>query len=43
MPFLAEETFKVPNKDLLSWIFDEQKHDVDKPVGDVSRAIQLIH
>lgn len=33
MPFLAEETFKIPNKDLLSWIFDDQKHDVDKPVG----------
>jgi 4-coumarate--CoA ligase len=32
MPFLAEEHIKVPNKDLLSWMFDEQKYDQDAPV-----------
>ncbi|KEF58960.1 uncharacterized protein A1O9_03803 [Exophiala aquamarina CBS 119918] len=32
MPFLAERTFPIPNKDILSWIFDEQKFDVDKPI-----------
>jgi hypothetical protein len=32
MPFLAEKTFPIPNKDLLSWIFDEQQFDIDTPV-----------
>jgi 4-coumarate--CoA ligase len=31
-PFLADEHIDIPNKDLLSWMFDEQKYDVDKPV-----------
>jgi 4-coumarate--CoA ligase len=32
MPFLAEKTFPIPNRDLLSWIFDEQQFDIDTPV-----------
>ncbi|KAF2088761.1 acetyl-CoA synthetase-like protein [Saccharata proteae CBS 121410] len=32
MPFLAEETYAIPNKDILSWIFDDIEYDVDKPV-----------
>ena len=33
MPFLADEFLTIPNQDLLSWIFDEQKYDPDQPVG----------
>jgi 4-coumarate--CoA ligase len=29
----SKEEVPIPNKDLLSWIFDEQKYDPDKPVG----------
>lgn len=32
MPFLAEEHIKIPNKDLLSWMFDEQEYDPDTPI-----------
>jgi hypothetical protein len=32
MPFLAEEHIGVPNKDLLSWMFDDQNYDKDAPV-----------
>ncbi|ORY15061.1 4-coumarate-CoA ligase-like protein [Clohesyomyces aquaticus] len=32
MPFLAEEHIAIPNKDLLSWMFDDQKYDQDKPI-----------
>ncbi|PSN69630.1 4-coumarate-CoA ligase-like protein [Corynespora cassiicola Philippines] len=32
MPFLAEEHIDIPNKDILSWIFDDQKYDQDKPI-----------
>jgi hypothetical protein len=32
MPFLAEQNLPIPNKDLLSWMFDEPGYDVDKPV-----------
>lgn len=32
MPFLAEEFIDIPNKDLLSWMFDNQQYDPDKPV-----------
>ncbi|KAH7399658.1 4-coumarate-CoA ligase-like protein [Pyrenochaeta sp. MPI-SDFR-AT-0127] len=32
MPFLAEEHIAIPNKDLLSWMFDEQKYDQDAPI-----------
>ncbi|KAF2636241.1 4-coumarate-CoA ligase-like protein [Massarina eburnea CBS 473.64] len=32
MPFLAEEHIEIPNKDLLSWMFDEQKFDPHKPI-----------
>ncbi|KAF2118196.1 4-coumarate-CoA ligase-like protein [Lophiotrema nucula] len=32
MPFLAEEFIDVPNKDLLSWMFDDQQYDPDRPV-----------
>lgn len=35
MPFLAEEHIKIPNKDLLSWMFDDQKYDQDEPVGNM--------
>ena len=33
MPFLAEEHIAIPNKDLLSWIFDDQKYDEEKAVS----------
>ncbi|KAF2750804.1 4-coumarate-CoA ligase-like protein [Sporormia fimetaria CBS 119925] len=32
MPFLAQEHVPIPAKDLLSWIFDEQTYDPDKPI-----------
>jgi hypothetical protein len=32
MPFPAEEQIAIPNKDLLSWMFDNQQYDADKPV-----------
>lgn len=32
MPFLAEEHIDIPTTDLLSWMFDKQTYDVDKPV-----------
>ena len=32
MPFLAEEHIDIPSRDLLSWIFDEQPYDEEKPV-----------
>lgn len=32
MPFLAEEHIEVPTTDLLSWMFDRQVYDADKPV-----------
>jgi 4-coumarate--CoA ligase len=34
MPFLAEQHINVPNKDLLSWMFDNQTYDQDAPVRD---------
>lgn len=33
MPFLAQEHVSIPNKDILSWIFDDQSFDLDKPVS----------
>lgn len=33
MPFLAETTVPIPTQDILSWIFDEPKYDLDKPVS----------
>jgi hypothetical protein len=33
MPFLAEEHIDIPTTDLLSWMFDEQTYDADKPVN----------
>jgi 4-coumarate--CoA ligase len=33
MPFLAEEHIHIPNQDLLSWIFDNQKYDQDAAVS----------
>ncbi|KAH7076370.1 4-coumarate-CoA ligase-like protein [Paraphoma chrysanthemicola] len=32
MPFLAKEHIDIPNSDLLSWMFDEQKYDQDAPI-----------
>ena len=32
MPFLAKEHLPLPNKDLLSWIFDDIKYDWEKPL-----------
>lgn len=32
MPFLAESHFPIPNKDILSWTFDDYKHDWDDPI-----------
>jgi len=33
MPFLAEEHIRIPNEDLLSWMFEHQQYDPDKPVS----------
>jgi hypothetical protein len=33
MPFLAQKHLRVPTKDLLSWMFDEQNYDRDMPVS----------
>lgn len=33
MVFLAERTIPVPEKDLISWIFDEVPYDQDQPVS----------
>ncbi|KAF2718043.1 AMP-binding enzyme [Polychaeton citri CBS 116435] len=32
MPFLAEETYPIPTKDIASWTFDEISYDWDKPI-----------
>jgi hypothetical protein len=32
MPFLAEEHIDIPATDLLSWMFDRQTYDDEKPV-----------
>ncbi|KAF2110040.1 putative AMP-binding enzyme [Lophiotrema nucula] len=32
MPFLAQEHLPIPNKDILSWIYDEPTYDQDKPI-----------
>lgn len=32
MPFLAEQHYPVPTKDLLSWTFDNYQHDWDEPI-----------
>ncbi|TKA82652.1 hypothetical protein B0A55_00743 [Friedmanniomyces simplex] len=32
MPFLATEHFPIPTKDILSWTFDNYKHDWDEPI-----------
>ncbi len=32
MPFLAQEHFPIPNKDLSSWSFDDLKYDWDDPI-----------
>jgi hypothetical protein len=32
MPLLAQDRIAIPNKDLLSWMFDEQAFDADTPV-----------
>ena len=34
MVFLAEEATSVPEKDIISWIFDEVPYDQDQPVSD---------
>ncbi|OAL20333.1 hypothetical protein AYO22_09045 [Fonsecaea multimorphosa] len=43
MPFLAQKRVPIPNKDILSWMFDEPKFDQEKPVYidaiDPSRSI----
>ena len=32
MPFLAEEHIDIPSTDLLSWMFDQETYDANKPV-----------
>ena len=34
--FTPEETVAIPTKDILSWIFDDQNYDQDKPVSILS-------
>jgi hypothetical protein len=31
--FKPDETVPIPTKDILSWMFDHQKYDPDKPVS----------
>ena len=33
MVFLAEQTIPLPEKDVISWIFDEVPYDQDQPVS----------
>lgn len=33
MVFLAERTIPIPEKDILSWIFDEVPYNQDQPVS----------
>jgi hypothetical protein len=33
MVFKAEKSFPIPNKDLLSWTFDDNKADPNEPVS----------
>lgn len=33
MVFLAEQTLPIPEKDILSWIFDEVPYNQDQPVS----------
>jgi len=39
MPFLAEEHIDIPTTDLLSWMFDKQRYDADKPVKALSEFV----
>jgi len=43
MPLLAEKRVPIPNKDLLSWTFDDSKYDPNKPIyvdaADPTRSI----
>ena len=32
MPFLAQVHVDIPNKDILSWMFDNPQYDIDKPI-----------
>lgn len=42
MPFLAQEHLPISNKDILSWIFDEPKYDLDKPVSRMKESLASI-
>jgi hypothetical protein len=42
MPFLAERHVEIPNKDILSWTFDEQRFDIDKPVSFSPDSLQVV-
>jgi hypothetical protein len=33
MVFKAEKTVSIPNKDLISWTFDDNKFEQDEPVS----------
>lgn len=33
MPFLAEQQYDIPNKDILSWEFDDLHYNPDEPVS----------
>ena len=37
MVFLAEHKESIPEKDLLSWTFDDLPYDADKPVSEIPR------
>lgn len=32
MPFLAKEQPQIPTQDLISWMFDNPRYDLDQPV-----------
>jgi hypothetical protein len=42
MPFLAEEHIDIPTTDLLSWMFDKQPYDTDKPVKVLPDFVTLV-
>jgi len=41
MPFLAEEHITIPSTDLLSWMFDKQTYDAEKPVNIMTCHVTL--
>lgn len=43
MPFLAEEHIDIPATDLLSWMFNNQTYDANKPVSGVANVYDVVY